>query len=204
MQYYLEIWLHISRGDATLKNTHGGKRPGAGRPKGTGSKFKEPTVVKRIPQSRVPEVEALIARPQEHLHGGTKVSNNNVVDIRVAAPSPGKQECPLFASRVPAGFPSPADDYIEMHLDLNEYLVEQPAATYHVRVSGDSMVGAGIMDGDILVVNRSQEASHKAIVVAIVDGEPTVKRLYWQNSVIQLQPENPVYPAIRISAEQDL
>ena len=66
------------------------------------------------------------------------------------------------------------------------------------------MVVAGIMDGDILVVNRSQEASHKAIVVAIVDGEPTVKRLYWQNSDIQLLPENSAYPAIRISAEQDL
>ncbi|MGK7909757.1 MAG: LexA family protein [Synechococcus sp.] len=187
-----------------MKNKHGGKRSGAGRPKGTGRKFKEPTVVKRIPQSRVPEVEALISQPQEQLGINSNGPNINVVDIRVAAPSPGKQERPLFASRVPAGFPSPADDYIEMHLDLNEYLVDQPAATYHVQVSGDSMVGAGIMDGDILVVNRSQEAAHNAIVVAIVDGEPTVKRLYWQNSDIELQPENPAYPAIRISAEQDL
>ena len=187
-----------------MKHTHGGKRPGAGWPKGTGRKFKEPTVVKRIPKSRVSEVEALILQPQKPVDTESKGPIANVVDIRAATASPRKQERPLFAARVPAGFPSPADDYIEMHLDLNEYLVDQPAATYHVQVSGDSMVGAGIMDGDILVVNRSQEAVHNAIVVAIVDGEPTVKRLFWQNSAIELQPENPAYPTIRISAEQDL
>ena len=187
-----------------MKNTHGGKRSGAGRPKGTGHKFSEPTVVKRIPQSRLSEVEALISRPRDRKALDSSLPSSNVIDIRVAALSPTKQERPLFASRVPAGFPSPADDYIETHLDLNEYLVEQPAATYHVQVSGDSMVGAGIVDGDILVVNRSQEATHNAIVVAIIDGEPTVKRLYWQNSDIELLPENPNYPAIRVSAEQDL
>ncbi|MEL7086599.1 MAG: translesion error-prone DNA polymerase V autoproteolytic subunit, partial [Cyanobacteria bacterium J06597_1] len=79
-----------------------------------------------------------------------------------------------------------------------------PAATYHVQVSGDSMIGAGIVSGDILVVNRSIEPIHNAIVVAVVDGEPTVKRLYWQSLEIELRPENPDYPAIQISAEQDL
>lgn len=176
---------------------HGGERPGAGRPKGSGHKYNEPTVTKRIPQSRVAEVERLIATPRN-------TTNTNIATIRVADPCPTKQSRPLFASRIPAGFPSPADDYIEMHLDLNEYLVEKPAATYHVQVSGDSMTGAGIINGDILVVNRSVEPTHNAIVVAVVDGEPTVKRLYWQSSEIELRPENPDYPVIAISAEQDL
>ncbi|MEO0940855.1 MAG: translesion error-prone DNA polymerase V autoproteolytic subunit [Cyanobacteria bacterium J06642_12] len=124
--------------------------------------------------------------------------------IRSAALHPQRQERPLFASRVPAGFPSPADDYIDMHLDLNDYLIDCPAATYHVQVSGDSMIDAGIVDGDILIVNRSLEATHHAIVVAIVDGEPTVKRLHLEPSNIQLRPENADYPTIRIGEEQDL
>lgn len=92
----------------------------------------------------------------------------------VTEPSPGT---PLYLDRISAGFPSPADDYIETALDLNTYLIRNPAATFMVRVSGDSMTGAGISDGDVLVVDRSEEPAHGRIVVAVLDGELTVKRL---------------------------
>ena len=98
---------------------------------------------------------------------------------------------PLFLARISAGFPSPADDYVESALDLNAYLVRNPAATFMVKVSGDSMIGAGIADGDILVVDRSEEAVHGRIVVAVLDGELTVKRLHVRNGVRLLVPENP-------------
>src|SRR5471030_2397814 len=83
---------------------------------------------------------------------------------------------PLFAARVPAGFPSPADDYIERSLDLNEHLIRHPAATFFVRASGDSMTGS-IHSGDLLVVDRSLEAADGSVVIAVIDGELTVKRL---------------------------
>ena len=185
-------------------NGHGGKREGAGRPKGSGSRFKEPTVVKRIPKSKVAAVDRLIDGADSLSLELDPSPPSNVAAIHAASAVAPLLERPLLSSKVAAGFPSPADDYVEMQLDLNEYLVERPAATYHVQVSGDSMIEAGIMDGDILVVDRSVEATHNAIVVAIVDGEPTVKRLYRQNSQIQLCPDNPAYPIMRISSEQSL
>lgn len=108
---------------------------------------------------------------------------------------------PLFSCGVSAGFPSPADDYIEGQLDLNELLVKHPAATFFVRVTGDSMLGAGIHHEDILVVDRSLEAGHGNVVIAIVDGELTVKRLYRQNGQVRLLAENPDYPPIELTEE---
>ncbi len=81
---------------------------------------------------------------------------------------------PCFLESVPAGFPSPAEDHIEKTLDLNEFLVRHPQATFFVRVSGDSMAGAGIHDKDILVVDRSIEPAHGKIVIAVLDGELTI------------------------------
>ena len=98
-------------------------------------------------------------------------------------PEPGPESAPagsnppLMESPVAAGFPSPAEQYAEMPLDLNELLVRNPPATYFVRASGDSMTGAGIRSGDILVVDRSLDAADGSIVIANVDGEFTVKRL---------------------------
>jgi DNA polymerase V len=86
-------------------------------------------------------------------------------------------ELPLFLERVACGFPSPAQDYVEDRIDLNKLAVKHPSATYFVKVSGDSMIGAGIGDGDLLVVDRSLTAEHGDIVVAAVDGEFTVKEL---------------------------
>lgn len=99
-------------------------------------------------------------------------------------------ERPLFLSKVPAGFPSPADDYLEGKLDLNEHLIKHKAATFFVRVMGDSMLGAGIHDGDLLIVDRSLEANDKSVVVAVVNGEFTVKRIKKENGRVWLMPEN--------------
>jgi DNA polymerase V len=126
------------------------------------------------------------------------------VEILGRAVSESSQAAPLYLERISAGFPSPADDYIETALDLNTYLVRNPAATFMVRVSGDSMTGAGINDGDILVVDRSEEPVPGRIVVAVLDGELTVKRLVRKDGQILLAPENPRYKPIAVAAEQDL
>ena len=108
---------------------------------------------------------------------------------------------PLFACGVAAGFPSPADDYIDRGLDLNELLVQHPAATFFVRVAGDSMTGAGIHDQDILVVDRSLAAASGRIVIAIVNGELTVKRLLCRGNTLQLVAEHPDYPPLAVTEE---
>lgn len=111
---------------------------------------------------------------------------------------------PLFTEQVAAGFPSPADDYLEENLDLNKYLVKHPIATFFVRVTGDSMIGAGIHSGDILIVDRSLEADNRKVVIAVVDGELTVKRLVRKDGAVYLMPENDKYEPIVIKDEVDL
>lgn len=111
---------------------------------------------------------------------------------------------PIFLTSVRAGFPSPADDYIEGQLDLNEHFIHHPAATFYVRVSGESMMGAGIYNGDILIVDRSLEAIHGNIVIAIVNNELTVKRLYKKGGRIELHPENQEFPIIKFTQDMEL
>jgi len=113
-----------------------------------------------------------------------------------------KLELPLFSSRVPAGFPSPGDDYIDQTLDLNE-LVKHPSDTFLVKVEGDSMINAGIHDGDILVVDRALEAYNNKVVVANLDGELTVKRLSIKDTSVLLMPDNPKYEPIEIRPLSD-
>ncbi|WP_434685980.1 LexA family protein [Pseudanabaena minima] len=113
-------------------------------------------------------------------------------------------ELPLQNCFVPAGFPSPAEDYVEHKLDLNSYLVTHPAATFFVRASGNSMTGANIHDGDLLIVDRSIEATHNDIVIAVVLGEITVKRLHYLRGEIALVPENESYQTIFINEHSDL
>ena len=108
---------------------------------------------------------------------------------------------PLFMCGVSAGFPSPADDYIERLLDLNELLIKNPPATFFVKVAGDSMTGAGINDGDILIVDRSIEATNRKIVIAAVNGELTVKRLVKKNTSCSLVAENSNYESLEINEE---
>ena len=125
----------------------------------------------------------------------------------MTVPYPYKQEqiieLPLFLERVPCGFPSPAQDYVEESLDLNKLVVKHPSATYFVRVSGDSMIGAGIGDGDLLVVDRSLTAEHGDIVVAAVAGEFTVKELQTR-PLLRLVPHNADYAPIEFLAEEEL
>jgi DNA polymerase V len=158
---------------------HGGARAGAGRPRGQG-KFGEATQAVRIPKSRIHEVMRYLSKEGNEYH------------------------IPLYASTVRAGFPSPADDYIETTLDLNEHLIKHPAATFFVRASGESMIHAGIHSGDILVVDRSIEAAHGKIVIAALNGELTVKRLSRQQGRVKLVAENPDFPSIDITDEHDL
>ena len=120
------------------------------------------------------------------------------------AETPAALPLPCFLSAVQAGFPSPADSYIEGALDLNDHLVRHPAATFLVRVAGDSMTGAGIHDGDLLVVDRSLEPKSGSIVIASVDGELTVKRLVTRDGTVTLIPENPDYPPLPVTSEHSL
>lgn len=149
----------------------GGIRKGAGRPPGTG-KYGVPTQALRIPKHLVNDVLQFVAD--------------------------GKQTCPLYASSVKAGFLSPAEDYAEQHLDLNTHLISHPATTFFLRVSGDSMVNAGIFDGDLLVVDRSISATSGRIVIAAVNGELTVKRLQKTEEGTFLVAENKHYSPIKL------
>ena len=109
---------------------------------------------------------------------------------------------PLYTG-VTAGFPSPADDYIELTLDLNEYLIDKPHSTFCVRVRGNSMEGANIRQNDILIVDRSKTATSGRIVVAVLNGEFTVKRLLINDKGTFLLPEHPAYDPIRIAPDAD-
>lgn len=110
---------------------------------------------------------------------------------------------PVADSLVQAGFPSPADDYVEKQLDLNEMMIQHPAATFFVRVDGDSMIDAGIRSGDTLVVDRSIEPTDGKIVVAALNGEFTVKRLRQKGGRVTLSPENAKYADIPVDPEAD-
>jgi len=155
----------------------GGSRIGAGRPKGQG-KFGEVTKPIRVPVSKIDSVMNFI--------------NNNTLSL------------PLYSSKVPAGFPSPADDHMEGKLDLNTHLIKHPTATFFVKASGDSMIGAGIHDGDILVVDRSLEPRQSRIVIAAVDGQLTVKRLKKKGKKIFLVPENKKFRSIELNENNDV
>ena len=111
---------------------------------------------------------------------------------------PSSMALVVYSSRVPAGFPSPADDHIEGKLDLNEHLIRHPAATFLARAAGESMKDAGIFDGDLLVVDRSRTAETDDIVIAVMHGELTVKRLKKPNGAWVLAAESATYPDIPI------
>lgn len=110
----------------------------------------------------------------------------------------GMPHLPLALDKVSAGFPSPAENYMDASLDLNKELVQHPSATFFVKVEGDSMQGAGIINGDVLIVDRSLEAQSQQIVVAVLNGEFTVKRFFKEGNKISLRAENENYPPIEI------
>nr|WP_241159365.1 MULTISPECIES: translesion error-prone DNA polymerase V autoproteolytic subunit [unclassified Desulfovibrio] len=110
--------------------------------------------------------------------------------------------CPLFLAPVNAGWPSAAEDYIDGQVNLHELIVRHPAATFFLRAAGDSMLGVGIHDGDLLVVDRSLEASHNRVVIAALDGELLVKKLCRKDGRVLLQPANPDYPEFDITERE--
>ena len=114
-----------------------------------------------------------------------------------------KYKRPLFMVRVEAGFPSPADDYVEGRLDLNKRLIKHPAATFFVKVTGDSMIKAGIHPDDILIVDRALEPADKKVVIAVVNGDLTVKRIRIIKDKYYLTPENKDYEPLEIREEMD-
>jgi len=111
---------------------------------------------------------------------------------------------PPLDHKLATGFPSPADDYVEERLDLNRLLVRNRSATFFLRVKGNSMAGAGIHDGDIIVVDRSLEPADRSVVVAVVDGELTVKRLRLRNGRTELHGENPGCAPFALQEGQEL
>jgi DNA polymerase V len=170
------------------KNQRGGVRKGAGRKKDSGL-YAEATKVVRIPISRISEVKNFLL--------STKKTNSSIVDFiqpSIQKPIP----ITLFSHKVPAGFPSPADDHAESRLDLNEYLINQAESTFFVRIKGDSMVDAGILDNDIVIVDRSKSAAINDIVLASIDGEFTVKVLTKNNKGPYLMPANKEFKPIYI------
>jgi len=172
----------------------GGKREGAGRKLGSGA-YGEQTKVMRIPASRLDEVKMILQFPRKLMPepGRTKVS-----DVFRALNNSYTPQ-PLYAAMVSAGMPLPADELSEGKIDLNEHLLKNPESSFFVRVSGDSMIDAGIHPGDLLIVDRSLRPTSGRVIIAVVNGELTVKRLFKQASKLFLMPENPNYPAIEIT-----
>jgi DNA polymerase V len=156
----------------------GGRRIGAGRPVGTG-KYQEPTKAIRVPISIIEKIRTLV---QNDRHS---------------------YALPLYTAKISAGLPSPADGDVELRIDLNSYLVRKPDSTFLVRVSGDSMINAGIYEDDILIVDHSLNPQHGKIVVAAIDGQLTVKRLHRENQEVMLVPENAEYQPIRLTSENN-
>ena len=176
-------------------HNHGGARKGAGRKKNSGN-FKEQTKVIRVPISLFDSITPSIEMYKSQVKSGIEVLRVNE--------DPVKQLIPIFTSRVQAGFPSPADDHLEDTLDLNTHLIHHKEATFFVKAQGESMIGAGIHQGDILIVDKSLSPKSGKIVIAVVDGEFTVKRLHKYKGNITLKAENSEFEDIKIKGTDEL
>lgn len=168
--------------------THGGFRSGAGRKK------LEPTKVIRVPESRILEIKDYLNKPKSE----AEISNIRQIDPVTHL------EIPLAVERVQAGFPSPAQGYIDQKVDLNEHLIRNANATFMVRVNSLSMLNIGLDINDELIVDRSLEAKHRDIVIACIDNEFTVKRLMIEGDERWLKAENPDFPDIHFIEGQTL
>lgn len=177
-----------------LSKQRGGKRTGAGRPKGSG-RFQEPTKSIRIPFPLEPKINELLT---------LFLSKKQNKQILLPETKTTKEEVPLFLGQVRAGFLSEASDHIDEKINIHNHVVRHANATFFVKVHGDSMCGASIHEGDLLVVDRAVTPKDGNIVIAVVDGELTVKRLSLQGKKVTLLAENPLYPPIPIHEEQDM
>ncbi len=132
-------------------------------------------------------------------------TDENIVKLKFVKPSTiNSIELTLVEATISAGFPSPADDYSESRLDLNKELISNESATFYARVKGDSMTLAGISDGDLLVIDKSKTPVNGSIVVCLIDGEFTVKRLRKKENHFYLMPENNSYQPIKIKPENEV
>lgn len=178
--------------------TRGGKREGAGRKPGSGKYQGQETKTMRVPIERVEEIKMLLEFPQKLQPEPGRVKVEEVFQANPVIHSPQV----MYSTLVAAGLPAPTEDYSEGKIDLNEHLLQNPESTFFVRVSGDSMLDAGIHPRDLLIVDRSIRPSSGRIIIAVVNGELTVKRLIKRdNNRLFLMPENINYPAIEITEE---
>jgi len=184
---------------ANTIRTHGGRRQGAGRK--PGNNMAQPTTVIRVPVNTVKIIKNFVSTLTGERTLQTHAGFSDLIQFVRA-----KRHIvfPLYTSKVAAGFPSPADDHIEQRLNPSDYLVENDAATFFVRVKGDSMIEAGIFDNDVLVIDRSKARQTGDIVLAMLDGEFTVKILEQSKKGVKLIPANRNYSAIEIKKEQSL
>jgi DNA polymerase V len=157
----------------TISSKRGGKRPDAGRKSGTG-KFGESTVALRVPASQEPVIKDFLAAYQRKK---ISASIDAITDFEFPVLSPQPILLPLYSSKVSAGFPSPAEEHVEKRLDPSEFLIDQKDATFFVTIQGFSMIDVGLLPGDKAVVDRSKLASVGDIVLAVLDGEFTIKTL---------------------------
>lgn len=178
--------------------THGGKREGSGRK----AKYGEPTALMRVPESVKPVVIDFLAELAQKRQTDAEWPNH-LVPIKLAE-NPNAFKVALFGHSIHAGFPSPADDYVADTLDLNDHLMPRKEASFLLRAKGESMVGAGIHDGDLLIVDRSITASDGLVVIAQLDGQFTVKTLEKKRGKVRLLPANPDFEPIELKDEQEL
>ncbi len=176
----------------------GGRRPGAGRKSGSGH-YGESTTVLRVPLSQAPVIrDFLAARREKQMRAG----QDNVVEVVELGDGGRRIALPLYTTKVTAGYPSPADDHVDKRLNPSDYLIQNDSDTFFVRVRGDSMIDAGIFEEDVLVVDRSRVPQVGDIVLAMLDGEFTVKTLGKSKQGPRLIPANEHYPVIEVKAHQ--
>lgn len=185
----------------------GGYRPGAKRPVGTG-KFKEPTQTMRVPVSAVTEIQSYLEQRMQQRIRYVDVTPTEAArfDMEMLLPANDVEPLhrPLFSSRIAAGFPSPADDHIADWLDLSTYLVSDKPATFYLRVIGLSMIDEDIRPNDLLIVNKGLEPQDGDIVIAVLDGELTVKELEIARGKVRLIPANPDFAPVEVREDQQL
>lgn len=176
----------------------GGLRIGAGRKTGTG-KFREPTSVVRIPASQEPVIKDFLAAYQRKR---LKTDMDGVGEFEWPSLNAKPVSLPLFSSKVSAGFPSPAEEHMEKRLDPSEFLIDQKDATFFVTIQGESMLDVGLLPGDKAVIDRSKTASIGDIVLAVIDGEFTIKTLSRDKAgAPRLLPANKAFKPIEITEE---
>jgi len=184
--------------DNTLLSKRGGKRSNAGRKLGTG-KFCEPTSVVRIPSSQEPVIKDFLAAYQRKR---LAKDLDSITEFELPLPNTLSISLPLYSSKVSAGFPSPAEEHVEKRLDPSEFLIDQKDATFFVTIQGYSMIDVGLLPGDKAVVDRSKIASVGDIVLAVLDGEFTIKTLARKKEgTPRLLPANKDYMPIEITEE---